>query len=140
MAQEPGSGVPSAAGQPQAGDKEKEARTWGMICHLAALAGFVIPFGTIIGPLIVWLIKKDEFPFVNDQGKESLNFQISMAICLIAAMAVCVVLSFVCIGFLLMIVVWLAWLVIELVMIIRAAMAANKGEAFRYPLAIRFLK
>lgn len=139
MAQQQGPGVPSAAGQPQAGDKEKEARTWGMICHLAALA-MCIPFGNIIGPLVVWMIKKDEFPFVNDQGKEALNFQISMTMCGIAAVLVCVVLSFVCIGSFLMPLVGLAWLVVELVMIIRAAMAANKGEAFRYPLAIRFLK
>jgi len=98
-----------------------------------------IPFN-IIGPLVVWMIKKDEFPFVNDQGKEALNFQISMTMCGIAAVLVCVVLSFVCIGSFLMPLVGLAWLVVELVMIIRAAMAANKGEAFRYPLAIRFLK
>ena len=58
----------------------KDERMWGMFCHLAALAGFIIPFGNIIGPLIVWQIKKEEFPFVEDQGKESLKFQISIFI------------------------------------------------------------
>ena len=56
-----------------------EEKTWGMICHLSAFA-FFIPFGHILGPLIVWLIKKEEFPFVNEQGKEALNFQISITI------------------------------------------------------------
>ena len=132
MAQQQGPGVPPAAGQPQAGDKEKEARTWAMICHLAALAGFVIPFGNIIGPLIVWLIKKDEFPFVNDQGKESLNFQISVAIAAIIALVLC----FFCIGVPLLIAIGLA----NIVFIVIAAIKANDGVAYRYPVAIRFLK
>ena len=51
-------------------DVTQEEKTWGMIAHLSALAGFVIPFGNLIGPLIVWLIKKDTMPFVDDQGKE----------------------------------------------------------------------
>ena len=51
-----------------------------MLCHLSSLAGSVIPFGNIVGPLVVWLIKKDEYAFVDDQGKESLNFQISITI------------------------------------------------------------
>lgn len=51
----------------------KDERMWGMICHLAALAGFVgIPLRNVLGPLIVWLIKREEFPLVADQGKESL--------------------------------------------------------------------
>jgi uncharacterized Tic20 family protein len=60
--------------------ESKDERTWGMLCHLSAFAGFVIPFGNIIGPLIVYSMKKEEFPFVADQGKESLNFQISVMI------------------------------------------------------------
>ena len=58
----------------------KDDRTWAMLCHLSALAGFVVPFGSIIGPLIVWLIKKDEMPIVDEHGKKALNFQITMAI------------------------------------------------------------
>ncbi len=56
----------------------QEERTWGMLCHLCALAGFIgIPLGSIIGPLVIWLIKKDASAFVNEQGRNSLNFQIS---------------------------------------------------------------
>ena len=110
----------------------QEEKTWGMLCHLSALAGYLIPaFGHVIGPLIVWLIKKDEYPFVNDQGKESLNFQLSVLLYGI----VCFMLVFVLIGFVLL----PALYIFDLVMIIIAAIEANKGIAFRYPLCIRFI-
>ena len=63
-----------------AADVPKDQRTMGMLCHLLAFCGFVFPFGGIIAPLVLWLVKKDEMPFVNDQGKEALNFQITVAI------------------------------------------------------------
>ena len=59
-------------------ETNKDARMWAMICHLAALSGYVSGLGFIVGPLIVWIIKKEEFPFVNEHGKEAVNFQISM--------------------------------------------------------------
>ena len=59
---------------------ESNERTFAMLCHLSALIGFFIPFGHIIGPLIIWLIKKDTSKLVDDQGRESLNFQISLTI------------------------------------------------------------
>ena len=111
----------------------KDAKTWGMLCHLIALAGFIMPvIGNIVGPLVIWLIKKDEFPFVDDQGKESLNFQISITIYGIIASILMVVL----IGFLLI----FAVLIFDLVMIIMATVKANSGEKYRYPLTIRLLK
>lgn len=111
--------------------EEKEARNWAMGCHLAALAGFVIPFGSIIGPLIVWLIKKDESSFVDSQGKEALNFQITMLI----AFLVCIVLAFILIGFLLMAVV----VIFNLIMIILAAIKTSEGQDFRYPVSLRLI-
>ena len=57
-----------------------EVRQWAMFCHFAAFLGLVLPFGNLIGPLIVWQIKKDVHPFIDDQGKEALNFQISVAL------------------------------------------------------------
>lgn len=108
-----------------------EERNWGMFCHLSALAGFIIPFGNIIGPLIIWLVKRDQFPFVNDQGKESLNFQISILI----YVAVSAVLALLLIGFVLMAAVG----VFCLIMVILASVKANEGVAYRYPLCIRFI-
>ncbi len=108
-----------------------EDKTWGMACHLAALAGLVIPFGNVVGPLVVWLMKKNESAFVDDQGKESLNFQISASIyMLVAALSM-----FVLIGFILLPIVALATLIMTIV----GAIRANNGEHYRYPLTIRFV-
>ncbi|MBN1972034.1 MAG: DUF4870 domain-containing protein [Sedimentisphaerales bacterium] len=117
----------------RSGEISKDARMWGMFCHLAALAGYVVPaFGWVIGPLVVWLIKKEEFPFVNEQGKESINFQISMFI----YAAISGLLCFLCIGFFLL----AAVAIVDIVFIIMAAIKANNGEHYRYPLTIRFIK
>ena len=104
----------------------------GMLCHLLALAGYVIPFGNIIGPLVIWLIKKDQYPFVDDQGKESLNFQISIMIYAIVSSILIVV----AIGIPLVIAVG----IFGIVEIILASIKANQGIAYRYPLSIRFVK
>lgn len=118
--------------QADTGSISKEERTWGMLCHLSVLSGFIIPFATILAPLVIWLIKKDEMQFVEDQGKESLNFQITMFIGFIIAM----VLMLVAVGFLLM----PALAIFDLIMVIIAAMKANEGVRYRYPFAIRFIK
>jgi len=110
----------------------KDERTWGMLCHLAALAGFIVPFGGIIGPLVVWLVKKDEYPFVNEQGKESLNFQITMAIIFL----VCVPLILIVVGFLLI----MAAGIFDLVMVIIATVRANEGKPYRYPFRLQLIK
>ena len=109
-----------------------EEKQWGMFAHLAALAGIVIPLGNLLGPLIVWLVKKDTMPFVADQGKEALNFNITVFI----AAFISGILTLVLIGFLLLIVVGIAWLVLTVL----AALAANKGEAYRYPFTLRLIK
>jgi uncharacterized Tic20 family protein len=112
--------------------KSKDELTWGMLCHLVALSGFIIPFGNVIGPLVIWLIKREEFPFVDDQGKEALNFQISMTIYFIVSALLVVVV----IGILLLV----ALAIFEVIMIIVATIKANSGEKYRYPLTIRFIK
>ncbi len=103
-----------------------------MLAHISALSGLVIPFGNIIGPLIIWLIKRDEMSFVNDQAKEALNFNISMTI----YMSFSLVLIFVVIGIPLIIALGIAWLVLT----IMAAVKANEGVAYRYPLTLRLVK
>jgi uncharacterized protein len=108
-----------------------EERQWAMFAHLSALAGLVMPFGSIIGPLVIWLIKKDTMPFVNDQGKEALNFNITVAI----AAVVCGLLCIVLIGFLLLPVLVILWLVFVIVGTIKA----NEGTLYRYPFALRLV-
>ncbi|HEX2865771.1 MAG TPA: DUF4870 domain-containing protein [Ignavibacteriales bacterium] len=111
---------------------DKDTKLWGMLCHLSALLMFVIPFGNIIGPLVVWLLKKDTAPFVNDQGRESLNFQISMTIYIFIAL----ILMLLVVGIMLLILLGIA----ELVLIIVASVQANDGKSYRYPFTMRFIK
>ena len=104
-----------------------------MGCHLAGLAAFVgIPLGHILGPLIIWLIKREEHPLVNEQGKEALNFQISMTIYGIAAG----LLMFVIIGFILL----PALVILDVILVVMAAVKTSSGESYRYPITIRFVK
>ncbi|WP_265468563.1 DUF4870 domain-containing protein [Arenimonas daejeonensis] len=110
----------------------QEQKTWGMLAHLSSLAGLIIPLGNLIGPLIVWLVKKDTMPFVDDQGKEALNFNITVFI----AAVVSGLLTLILIGFLLLLVVGLGWLVLT----IMAGIKANEGNSYRYPFTLRLIK
>jgi len=125
---------PEAVQEAKAGKEiSKDARMWAMICHLAGLAGLVVPIiGCVVGPLVFWQIKKEEFTFVNEQGKEAVNFQISMLIYGIVAGLLC----FVCVGFVLA----PAVAIFDLVFLLIAAVKANDGHHYRYPLTIRFIK
>ncbi len=113
-------------------ETQTQARTWDMLCHLSALAGYLIPFGNLIGPLLIWQLKKNEFPSVNEHGKESLNFQISVTLYAI----VCAVLILLLVGVFLLFVLGIA----NLVLVIIASIKANNAQPYRYPLTLRFLK
>lgn len=129
---------PTAGPPPiESSDRElnKDARMWAMFAHLAALTGlFTAGVGFVVGPLVIWLIKKEEYPFVDDQGKESVNFQITMLI----YGAIAFLLSFVCIGVILLPAVGIA----DIVFVIIATIKANDGIRYRYPkgLIFRFVK
>src|SRR4029453_8550066 len=91
-----------------AGVPSKDEKTWAMAAHLSSLVGYlVIPFGNVIAPLVIWLIKKDTMPFVDDQAKEPLTFQITMRI---AALIGLVLLAF-CVGGIILAAVWVGGLV-----------------------------
>ena len=111
----------------------KDEQNWAMICHLSALAGFLIPFGNVIGPLVVWQMKKDTMPLVDQHGKEALNFQITVAIAAIISM----VLMLVIIGIFLLMVVALGGLVMT---IIAGVKVANGELNYKYPFALRLIK
>jgi uncharacterized Tic20 family protein len=106
----------------------KDERTLALLCHLlGALVGFIVP-------LILWLVKKDTMPFVDDQGKEALNFQITMVIAFVA----CGVLTMMTCGFgsFLFLPLWAA----DIVLGIMAGIKANEGVCHRYPFALRLIK
>ena len=123
---------------------QRTDRTWDVLCHLSALAMFIgVPFGNIVGPLVVWLIKKSSSSSVDENGKEALNFQISLTLYLIGATAATVALMLVLIGFLLLPLLIAALIVgpvIDVIFIAIAAYKASNGETYRYPFTIRFIK
>jgi uncharacterized Tic20 family protein len=123
----PSSETPETPSEQQGFDEElsKDATTFAMLAHLlGAIIGF-------LGPLIIWLIKKDEHPFVDDQAKEALNFQLVILIGYVISSA----LTFVCIGFITLPALWL----ISVIFGIIGAVKANNGELYRYPFNIRMI-
>lgn len=114
-------------------NEESQARIWGMLCHLTAFLGLIgIPFGNILGPLFVWLYKRKSFEFVNMQGRESLNFQITMTILVLVA----ALLIYLKIGMMLIFVL----ASINVVLVLIAAIQAYRGQSYHYPFQIQFLK
>lgn len=110
----------------------QEARQWAMFCHFAAFLGFIFPFGNLLGPLIVWQIKRESDPFVDRQGKEALNFQITVSL----AVVVSFLLMLVVIGFFLLGLVSIGALVLTII----AGIKANEGLDYRYPFTWRPIK
>lgn len=107
-------------------------RNWSMLCHLSALAGFFFPFGGIIGPLICWLTRRDESAWVNINGRNSLNFQLSILLYIVLISPLCFILiGFPLIGML---------ITLKVICVIIASVKAPKGELFKYPLMIPFLQ
>lgn len=110
----------------------KNENTLGILCHLLAFAGLAFPFGNVLGPLVLWLVKRGESPYLDAVGKEVVNFNISWSIyAVIAAFSI-----FALIGVLLLPLVGLAWLIF----VIMAAIKASEGKLDRYPLTIRLIK
>ncbi len=110
----------------------KDERTWAMLCHFSSFCMFIFPFGNILAPLIIWLIKKDEMSFIENQAKEVLNFQISMTIYLLISGILCIIL----IGIPIIIGLVIFCFIITLI----AAISANDGKAYRYPMNLRLIK
>ena len=110
----------------------KDERTWAMLSHFSALCMFIFPFGNILAPLIIWLIKKEEMSFVEDQAKEVLNFQISMTIYLLISGILC----FILIGIPFVI----GLVIFNVIITIIAGIKANDGKSYQYPINLRLIK
>jgi uncharacterized protein len=132
-----------------------DVKSWAMWCHLSAFGGCVFPFGNVLGPLIIWLSKKDEIPEVNTNGKEALNFQITMSALGIALYVVFAIVSVlialvgqgsesaaiiaIVLG-ILEVVVILAEVAVWLIFVISAGVQTASGHTYRYPFSIRLIK
>jgi uncharacterized Tic20 family protein len=129
----------TTASPPPAGVASAEERQWGLFGHLAALTGlFTGGIGNIVGPLVIWLIKKDTMPFAADQAREALNFNITLL--LVGVVLFLITLVTFGLGAVLTmplgLLIGIAWLVLTIV----GAMKANDGVAYRYPFALRLVK
>lgn len=130
--------------------REQNVRTWSMLVHLAALAVFIFPPGLVLGPLIVWQIKKNELPEIDAHGKRAVNFQLTVVI-------VNIILVMVFFGALGAAFIWrsplylfgpglgmafLLWIfnLVAIILAVVAGLKANNGELFRYPFAIPFIR
>jgi uncharacterized Tic20 family protein len=121
-----------------------EERQWAMFAHLSALVGGILTsgwagsIGCFLGPLVIWMMKKDTMPFVDDQGKEALNFNITVAIVFLALLLLSI--FTLGIGLIIAIPAWIvigiAWLVLTII----AGIKANNGETYRYPFCWRLIK
>lgn len=107
-------------------------RNWAVFCHLGGFAALLLPgIGQIVGPLVLWLLRRKDSAYVDHHGREALNFQISMTLYAVVAAA----LMWVLIGFLLIVVV----LGVQFVFMVIASVAASQGELYRYPLTLRLI-
>jgi uncharacterized Tic20 family protein len=110
----------------------REARKWAMLCHLSALVGLLgNGIGFLVGPLVVWLLKRDDDPLIDEQGKEAVNFQLTMFLCVFVSL----LLVFVLIGIPFLFV-FALWMIINPII---AAIRTSDGERYRYPVSIRFI-
>ncbi|MEO7065136.1 MAG: DUF4870 domain-containing protein [Dokdonella sp.] len=127
--------LPKAA-QPET--QSSDERLWALIGHLSAFSAFITGIGCIVGPLIVWLIKRDTLPFAADQAKEALNFNITLAIAVVAL----VIFTIITLGIGVLIawpigaILFIGWIVLTII----AAIKANEGVAYRYPFTLRLVK
>ena len=115
-----------------AGAVDQEVRTTAVATHLSTFAGLVVPFGSVIGPLAVWLTRRDRDPFIDDTGREALNFGISIAIYGVVALVAALML----VGIPLLIAGVIAWVVLASL----AAAKASQGQAYRHPLTLRLVR
>ena len=126
-------GTDAAAPTESGAAPTENERTWGMLAHLSALTGLVLPLiGIVLGPLAVWLARRDDSAFVAAHAREALNFNITVLV----GEVICMLLMLVFIGFLLGTALFVVWLVLTLI----AAIKASEGATYRYPFALRFIR
>lgn len=122
------------------GEIDKQERKWAMFCHLAGLVGLspLLPaVGCAAAPLVIWQLKAEEFPFVAEQGRRAVNFQLSMLLYVTIGTIICLASL---VGAFLIPVVFCVFGLVDLILVLDAAVKANRGLHYRYPIAIRFIR
>jgi uncharacterized Tic20 family protein len=117
---------------PGAAAVDPQVRNTAVAAHLSTFAGLVLPFGSVIGPLAVWLTRRDRDPFIDQAGREALNFGISIAIYGLVVLVAALML----VGIPLLIAGVISWVVLASL----AAVKASQGQSYRYPLTMRLVR
>jgi uncharacterized protein len=122
---------------PVGGVPSSEEKNWALAAHMSALV-MLISVPGVLGPLVVWLIQRDKMPFVNEHGKEALNFQLTQFLVILG----CVIIGFVTcsVGFIITGPIAIADVIFALVMAVIAGLKAGNGERYQYPLTWRLIK
>jgi hypothetical protein len=129
----------TAVPPPSGATPGSEERQWALFGHLSALSGLVTGgVGNIVGPLVIWLVKKDTMPFASEQAKEALNFNITLLIASLALVVLTV--ATLGLGIVLTMPIGIALFVAWLVLTVMAAIRVNDGGAYRYPFTLRLIK
>ena len=127
-----------------------DARGWALLAHVAGFLGFVIPFGNVVGPLLIWITRRDRYPLVREHGREALNFQISFSAYMLVAVLVAGLLvlamvpaeggsNYVFVPFVVM-AIFGVLLAGDIALVVAAALRAYQGLPWRYPLTFRLVK
>lgn len=127
---------PSAHDPSHPSGLSQSARTWAMLTHLSAFAGALVALA-FVGPLVMWLIRREEHPFLDHHGKEALNFNLSLL--LYGVIGIVASVATLGLGLVVVIPAIVVFFVLWVVLTIQAAVKANNGEGYRYPLTIRFI-
>lgn len=129
--------------QPAGFPANSSTRSWEVLCHLSSLIALIgVPFGNVLGPLFVWLIKRDASPGIDAHGKEAVNFHLSWTLYWLVSTTVVGILCVFLIGLLLvpfLILAYLVGMIAMLILSIAASIKAGNGQLYHYPLTIRFL-
>ncbi|HRJ72734.1 MAG TPA: DUF4870 domain-containing protein [Terrimicrobiaceae bacterium] len=127
--------APLATPPPPPEPADPVLRQWTVILHLSALAGLLVPFGNILAPLIIWLVKKPEIPALQPAGKAVLNFQVSYSLYFVGSFIAAVILSCLVVPIVLPFIVFIAWLVLTIL----GAVKASNGESYQFPLVMKLI-
>jgi uncharacterized protein len=132
--------VPPVSSIPPVATANASSRSWEVLCHLSGAAGLIgVPFGNVLGPLIVWLLKRDESPAIDDHGKESLNFHLSWTLWAVIYCVTALIATFFIVGIFMWLLLPVGWLAMAILIVVGSVKASN-GELYRYPLTVRFLR
>ena len=119
------------------GSLTSEERTLGCVAHLSTFAGYVVPFGNVVAPLVIWLTQRDESTFVGEHARQALNFQITFMVFALAC--VIVLIATLGLGIFVVVPALIVMAICEVVFTVIGAIRGYEGNEYRYPLSLTWV-